>query len=134
MLSSVHKIIKDFDGSVAFKNLEREYFFVNEKWLEIANLKKEDVIGKTANEFMSPENAALANKTDLQAIEQNTPVEYTSEVILNEKILTYISIKWVLNFIHDKPFFICNLSALTTDRDKVLAFRDTINEIFKRKK
>lgn len=62
VLPFILKIVDNFDGGISFKNSKGRYFFVNDYWLISMNLKSGNVIGKTAEEFMSTDNAFRTKK------------------------------------------------------------------------
>ncbi len=130
-LVSIQKLINNFDGDVAFKNTKGQYIFANEHWLNFLELKKEDVVGKTADDFMTPENTRISKKTDLEVIEKKIPIEFTQSIIMNGKPVTYRAIKWLVNFTKNEPYFICFISCLVEDEDKVFALRESVNTLFK---
>ncbi|MES2287046.1 MAG: hypothetical protein V4547_15245 [Bacteroidota bacterium] len=129
----IQKIIDKFEGNVSFKNSKREYFFVNEQWLRLSNLKREEVIGKTDNEILSLDNAIRAEKTDMKAFEKQIPIEYTNSVILNGERIDFIAIKFVINFGSGEHFFLCTIADFLYNKEKVLAFRKIIDAFFERK-
>lgn len=131
-IASIQAMINDFGGDVAFKNIKGQYIFANDHWLRFLKLTKDDVIGKTAYDFMSPENAAISEKTDVEAIEKKVPIEFTQTITINNKHQTYTAIKWVVlaGTKNKEPLFVCFISASYDDREKVFALRQTVNNLF----
>lgn len=130
ILNSIQNIVNEFDGSVSLKNRKRQYFFVNDKWLDTVKLESTQVIGKTDEEILPAANAAFIKKTDLEAVEQNNPVRYINKTILNGKEITYIAVKWVVKHSSGEPFCYCTAGDMYENKENVLAILQKIHAIF----
>lgn len=133
-ITSVQKIANDFSVGLTIKNARRQYFFANDYWLAAIGLEKEDVIGKTDDDFLSPENATLARELDAEAFSHKYPMEYSREVIINGNQIKYYVLKWIISFSNGEPFCLCTLSDLLNNKSKVLAFRDRIDLLFEKER
>lgn len=129
-MNSLLELVKTFDGAVCFNYPDGKYFFANDYWLELTKLKKEEVIGNRAFEFMSRENALITREVELEAIDKMVPIEYIRDVLITGTPLSYIGIKWVVPFQEVQPFFICTLADLVENKERVLAFRKQVDSFF----
>jgi len=110
-LSSIKGVAKDFEGGFSVKNAEQKYFFVNDTWLSVMNMKREEVLGKTDDEILPPEFARFIKKTDREAVAmKGAPVHYIKETTVNGKRHMYAAIKWVVSYPDGTPFCYCMLA------------------------
>lgn len=130
VLLSMQNIIDKFEGSISFKNSKREYFFVNDHWLNSKNFKKEDVIDKTDDDIFSSEIALFAKESDLKAFEKKEPIEYINKLTINGKEFHYIAFKWIVNFLPEEPLLLITIADFIENKEKVLAFRKDVDAFF----
>jgi len=130
VFTCIQKIIDNLDGGFSIKNSERKYLFVNDKWLASRKLKRENVIGKTVDEVLSPDYLIVAGKTDKEALEKRTPLQYTNDIILNGKPFSYFAIKWVVAC--EDTLFLCTIADSLKNKEKILAFSNDIDACFEK--
>lgn len=118
-LIRIQEIANEFDGSISLKNEKGQYFYVNEKWLQTLQLKKEDVMGKTDAEIFPEANALFIEKSDLEVAQENQPIQYLNKTIVNDKEIVYIAMKWVVNDSDGNLFCTCTLGDLHENQDIV---------------
>lgn len=129
-ITSVQKIANDFSVALTIKNANRVYFFANDYFLHSIGMKREEVVGRKDDDFLSPENALLSSKHDKDAFEKMHPIEYSQDIEFNGAQIKIYVLKWVIAFSNGEVFCLCTLVDFYHNKSKVLAFRERIDMLF----
>ncbi|MFK5986909.1 MAG: ATP-binding protein [Pseudomonadota bacterium] len=110
------QMIMDFAPSIIYlKNARGEYLEVNNGFLKLFNVTREQVIGKQASEFMDSEMVIMSIANDRQVLEQQQVLEIEEQLIpgVNK---TYISVKFPIVDQQQQLIAICGISTDITER------------------
>lgn len=123
MLDSLSKSKRDFqavmDNSSAViyaKDIEGRYLFINKKWMQMFNMEKEEIVGKTDHSIFTKEFADKFRKNDLDVLNAGYPMESEEHAPLEDGVHTYITAKFPLFDEQGKIYAVCGISTDITDR------------------
>jgi len=102
--------VKDTDG---------RFLFINRRFEQLFHLTTEQIIGHTNHEIFPREVADVFRANDLQVLEWNRTVEYEEQAPSEDKLHTYLSIKFPLCDRTGKPYATCGISTDITERKQM---------------
>ena len=116
------RTILDRASAVVFvKDREGYYLFVNEEFLRIFAMKREDVMGKRDVDLFPRETAAEVRGHDLRVWESDAPYTAEETVPQTDGLHTYVSTKFPLRGLNGKPYAVCGIATDITDQKHVEA-------------
>jgi len=107
------------DNSIAviyLKDVEGKYLFINSRYEELFHVTKNDFIGKTDFDLFPKDVADNLQKNDRKIIINNASLEFEEEVLHDDGLHTYISIKFPLKKIDGTIYAVCGISTDITER------------------
>ena len=114
------KILQDvMDSSPAVvyvKDLQGKYLFVNQRYLTIFALKREQVIGLADSDFLPEETADEVMANDRKVITSKKPMELEEEIPQVDGLRLYSSEKFPLVDEQGEVYALCGISTDITDR------------------
>ncbi|MBD1936896.1 PAS domain S-box protein [Microcoleus sp. FACHB-68] len=103
------------------KDLEGRYLLVNRQHENLFHFDREHIKGKNDYEIFPVELAEAFRANDQQVLEVGTALQSEEEVLHDDGLHTYISIKFPLCDTAGVPYAICGISADITDRKQAEA-------------
>lgn len=108
----LQSIIDNTTNPIFIKKLNGEYLLVNKQYGELFGLSMDDIIGKTDNDFLSPENARVMKDSDLSVLKEDKEVQVEEILDLPDGQHTYIAVKFPL---HDSNGRIYAVGGISTE-------------------
>lgn len=119
--TSVRQMQEIIDGSSAVifvKDLEGKYLLINSLYEKLFHVSKEKVLGKTDYDVFPKEAADAFRKADQKALNENRAVQVEESVPHDDGLHYYISSKFPLYTIENKPYAVCGIATDITERKK----------------
>lgn len=132
ILNAIQEITTDFNGEIALKNSQRQYFFVNDNWLHMTQLERRDVIGKIDPEIFTPDTSMQLIMEDKKAIEKKLPAEYIEKISINNNPIIRIAMKWTVSDDSGNLFCICTLSVKPENKKIIYDVRKKVEMFFEK--
>lgn len=121
-------IIDSAPAVIYAKDLEGRFLFINRRFEELFDVKKDFLLGMTDGDIL-PLQVAEANRTnDRAVIESGVPTEWEEEIPQKDGVHTYMSLKFPLFTQRGEPYAICGISTDITERTKAEAERERLLE------
>lgn len=123
------QLIIDSGPAVIFaKDLEGRYLFINRRFEELFDVKKDFLLGMTDDDIL-PHYVAEANRANDRAVlESGIPTEWEEKIPQKDGIHTYIALKFPLFTQRGEPYAVCGISTDITERKKAEAERERLLE------
>ncbi|MGV3630867.1 MAG: PAS domain-containing protein [Bacteroidota bacterium] len=129
VLISIQDIANNFNGAFTLKNARGNYFYANEKWLQILRIESTELMGKTDEDIFPAEYAAFVRKTEQQALETKELIQFVQTMNVHGQEVTYLALKWVILHKTGEVFCYCTMGDLVENSEKVLQMQPKIQEI-----
>jgi len=117
--SQVRKRTREISGILQYtpavvyiKDADGKYTMVNSRFEELFGVRSEDVRGKSDQNFLAPDTAALFLKNDGQVLRQKTSVQVEESICVNGGTRTYLSTKFPL---YDGKGRVTGVCSIATD-------------------
>jgi PAS domain S-box-containing protein len=101
------------------KDLEGRYLFVNQSFLDLFHVTREDILGHTDIDLFGPEIAERFRSMDRRVVEANVALTDEEVVPLDTGEHTYLSVKCPLWDEAGKPYAVFGVSTDITDRKRI---------------
>ena len=101
------------------KDLEGRYLFVNQSFLEIFRVTREQIIGHTDIDLFGPEIAERFRSMDRRVVQANVALTEEESVPLEDGERTYLSVKCPLWDDTGTPYAVLGVSTDMTDRKRM---------------
>ncbi len=112
--------ILDYTTAVIYlKDTHGKYILINRQFLNIFNVTKDKIIGKTDYDIFPKEMADKSQANDQKVLKAQAPIEMEEVVHLDDGLHTYISIKFPLFDSNGIPYGVCGISTDITERQKM---------------
>jgi PAS domain S-box-containing protein len=117
---SVLQAISDRSPTVTYvKDLEGRYLFVNQSFLDLFHVTREDILGKSDIDLFGAEIAERYRSMDRRVVQANVALTEEEVVSLDTGELTYLSVKCPLWDESGKPYAVFGVSTDITDRKQI---------------
>ena len=110
----LQSIIDNTSAVIYLKDLNKQYILVNKRYLNIFNITKEQVIGKTDYDIFPKETADNFRMNDIKVLVEMKPIEIEEVVPHKDGFHTYISLKFPFFKENGKPYGVCGISTNIT--------------------
>ena len=118
-LEARHQAILDNTTAVIFvKDLEGRYLLVNRRFEALRGVQREEIVGKTAHDFLPKETADALRDHDLKVIEAQAPLEWEEQVPRADGVRTYISLRFPLWDSGGLLYGVCGILTDITERKR----------------
>lgn len=115
--AQLQALLEGTTAVVTIKDIQGKFIHVNNRFLEILGLHREEVIGKDSLELFPREIAETLRKNDAQVLELNNSLTIEENLIHGDGSLrTYVSVKLPLKASDGKPYAVCSISTDITAR------------------
>lgn len=107
----LQSIIDNAPAVIYLKDKQGKYILVNRQYETLFHTTKKAMIGKTDNDIFPREISDLLIKNDLKVIEAVMPLEFEENILHDDGIHTYISIKFPIFNTSGEVSCICGISS-----------------------
>ncbi len=115
----LRSIIDSTKAVVYIKGREGRYLLVNRRFLEIFNLREEQVLGHVDAELFPPAIARAFRRNDERVLAEGVPLELDELVAQGDGPHTYISLKFPIADVKGRVYGICGVSTDITERKRM---------------
>ncbi|MCK5147599.1 PAS domain S-box protein, partial [bacterium] len=117
-LLQLQSIFDNTTSIMYLKDLEGRYIMVNRCYEEMNNVTKEDVVNKTIYDIHPYQTAKVLEENDRKVLKKNKAIEFEEEIMQEDGLHTFISVRFPLNDSAGKPYAICGISMDITERKR----------------
>ena len=111
-------IVDEAPVAIYVKDLEGRYTLVNAYFCEVLGVTREQSLGHTDLDLVSPAQAEAVRANDRRALELGAPLESEEVVQQADGPHTYISLKFPLPAVEGSPAGVCGISTDLTERKR----------------
>lgn len=107
--------------------MDGRYLLVNQQYLEIFGIKRNEVIGRTDHDRFAPEVAEAFLENDRRVLETGAAIQMQEQAPQVDGVHTYVSVKFPLRDPAGKPYAIAGISTDITARVRAEQAREQIS-------
>jgi PAS domain S-box-containing protein len=111
-------IINNTTAVITLKSPDGRYMLVNKRFEEIFNISSYDILGLSDFDIFPSTQAAVFKSNDMTALESDSQQEFIEEIMQDDGLHTYLSVKFTLTRNDGMPYAICNVSTDITERKR----------------
>ncbi len=115
----LREILNNTTSVICLKDIKGHYLFINSQYEKLFHISNDEILGKTDYDLFPKEVAEISKKNDLEVLETNSPIETEENVLHDDGLHTYISIRFPLRHSDDQVYAVCDISTDITDRKQV---------------
>ncbi|WP_437752522.1 AAA family ATPase [Sorangium sp. So ce1389] len=115
--ATLQAIVDNSAAAIYLKDREGRHLLVNRHFCNILRVPIEEIRGKTNFELWPPAFAEIIDHHDRRVLGAGEPLECEEEVLLEDGLHTYLSVKFPLGD-HVMPGVLCGISTDITDRKR----------------
>lgn len=116
------RAIADNVNSIMFlKDLTGKYLYVNRQYERLFHISNADIQGKTDYDIFPPDQAKIYIQNDQQVIRSGLALEVQEQVLHDDGVHAYLSVKVPIRDITGKIYAVCGISTDNTERKQVEA-------------
>ena len=110
-----HSILDNTTAIIYIKDIEGKYELINKQYEKVFNLKEKEILGKNDSVIFNKSIAKQLKLNDLEVIRKGSSISIEENVNINNKIYSYISVKFPLFDDNNKIISICGISTEITE-------------------
>ncbi len=110
------------------KDTEGRYILVNQRFMDLFALTRDQLLGNTDEACFPPEVAAMVRLKDQSIIDGGEPVQFEETVPINGEDHTFFTVKFPLFDADNQPLGLCGITTDITDMKGVERERDAMRE------
>jgi PAS domain S-box-containing protein len=114
----LRSILDNTPAVVFIKDIQGRYVFINRQYEKLFHVDNAKVKGKTDYDLWPKEVADVLRANDRKVIETNTPVEFEEVVPHDDRLHTYIAVKFPLCDSTGNVYAVCGIAMDITERKK----------------
>ncbi len=111
-------IINNTTAVITLKSPDGRYMLVNKRFEEIFNISSYDILGLSDFDIFPATQAAVFKSHDMAALESDSQQEFIEEIMQDDGLHTYLSVKFTLTRNDGTPYAICNVATDITERKR----------------
>lgn len=111
-------IINNTTAVITLKSPDGRYMLVNKRFEEIFNISSYDILGLSDFDIFPSTQAAVFKANDMAALESDSQQEFIEEIMQDDGLHTYLSVKFTLTRNDGIPYAICNVATDITERKR----------------
>jgi len=115
----LNAILENISAAVYLKDLDGRFLLVNREYEQRWNVKRDDVIGKTVDDFFSREISEKVRESDRRVVEQRTGLDFEFASEFNGRYYAFHVLKFLLSDEHGNPAAVGSISYDITARKRV---------------
>ena len=119
-LATLGQFFDHAPAAVYLKNAAGQYLMVNQEFLSIFALAREEVVGRFEEDVHPPEVAAAIRENDRELIERGTPVRFNETVRHHDGLRDYLSAKVPLREPGGRVWGLGGISIDVTERNRAV--------------
>lgn len=127
-------ILDNAPAVIYLKDLEGRYLLVNRRFETSFRVRREEVLGKTADEIFPLEMAEAYRANDRRVFEVDTALEIEELASQEDGVHAYLSVKFPLRDASGGPTALCGISTDITDRKRaeeaLRKYADEIGDLY----
>ncbi len=109
-------IINNTSAVVYLKDMAGKFLMINREFENLFHISNDEISGKTDYDLFPKEQADAFRENDKSVLETGTSIEFDEEVLHDDGVHTYISIKFPLFDHNGKAYGVCGISTDITER------------------
>ncbi|HEY9835264.1 MAG TPA: histidine kinase dimerization/phosphoacceptor domain -containing protein [Stenomitos sp.] len=114
--TKLQAILDNAPAVIYLKDLQNRHLMVNRYFLDVFQITPEQCIGKTNIQFFPLDIAQQVETHDQDVLRSKKSCRYEEEILLNDGVHTYYSVKFPLFDASGKPYALCGISTDISDR------------------
>ncbi|EKD40934.1 MAG: sensory box histidine kinase/response regulator, partial [uncultured bacterium] len=104
------QILDNSDTVIFLKDLEGKYLAINRRFEELFHIDRVGVVGKTDYDIFPAELAKAFQENDRRALEHGGSIAVEENVLQDDGMHFYISVKFPLYAVNQKPYAVCGIA------------------------
>jgi diguanylate cyclase (GGDEF)-like protein/PAS domain S-box-containing protein len=113
------RTITDNVNAVLFlKDLNGRYLYANRQYEALLHIPRTSIEGKTDHDFFPPETVAAFIRNDQQVMATGLPIEVEEQVLQDDGIHTYLSVKLPVRDANGTIYAVCGIATDITQRKR----------------
>ncbi len=109
-------IINNTSAVVYLKDMAGKFLMINREFENLFHISNDEISGKTDYDLFPKEQADAFRENDKSVLETGTSIEFDEEVLHDDGVHTYISIKFPLFDHNGKAYGVCGISTDISER------------------
>ncbi|MCK5146146.1 PAS domain-containing protein, partial [bacterium] len=108
-LKRLQAIFDNTTSVMVMKDMENRFIMVNRRFEELHNINRDEAIGKTLYDIFPSELAASFVANDKEVLKKNRAIEFEDQIMFEDGLHTYISVRFPLCDTDQKPYALCGI-------------------------
>jgi PAS domain S-box-containing protein len=122
----ITSILENTPAVVFVKDRELRYLFVNSRFEELFDLKRDEIRGKSDDEIFKKERSARLRESDLKVLEERRPIQVEEHIHQKDGLHIYLSVKFP---IYDEQGGVQSLCGIATDITELKKAQDRLRRL-----
>lgn len=118
--SLLDAIMRNTRNVIFAKDLDGRYLFINDEFARLHLDGSHDMLGRTDFDIFPHDIATTLRENDARALAAKAPLTTEERIVSNGRVLTYLTVKFVLVNEGGKPYAICGIATDITERVETL--------------
>jgi PAS domain S-box-containing protein len=112
-------ILDNAPAVIYLKDAKGCYRLINRKFEELFHVDREHFLGQTDHDLFAKEVAETFRKHDRTVVESGSAIQVEEEMVYEEGLLSYLSVKFPLRDVDGRIYAVCGISSNITERRKM---------------
>lgn len=122
----ITSILENTPAVVFVKDRELRYLFVNSRYEELLDIRKDKIRGKTDYEIFSVQTSDMLRKNELKVLKKGRPFQFEERIPQKDGLHTYLSVKFP---IYDEHGSVQSLCCIATDVTELKDAQDRLRRL-----
>lgn len=124
----LQSIVDNAAAVIYVKDAQCRYTMINRKFELLFHVKRDVLIGKTDYDIFTKEAADAYRKNDLLVLKSGRAIQVEEDVVHDDRVHSYISVKFPLQNVNGKHYAVCGISSDITLRKQAELFAHQAKE------